>query len=66
MGGLISKPKAPKLPPPPEPAPEPPTDEQLSVAGSEAERRKKKLRRGLQSTILTGSSGSDTTNILGG
>lgn len=66
MGGIMGKPKAPKIPEP-KPLPPPPTEESSAVTAAEDQRKKKALRRGRSSTILSGST-ADTggTGILGG
>tara|TARA_S200002703_G_scaffold114883_1_gene100416 strand:- start:273 stop:476 length:204 start_codon:yes stop_codon:yes gene_type:complete len=67
MGGLMSKPKAPKIPEP-KPLPPPPTEESAGITAAEDQRKKKALRRGRSSTILSGSTAPETggTGILGG
>lgn len=53
MGGVFSKPKAPKIAPPPPVEPEPPPAEVETGAG-EAAAKKVRRRRGYASTIITG------------
>ena len=61
MGGLFSKPKAPKI----EPIKKPPTRDQAALAAEEERKKRLKGRKGLTSTILSDESGEKTT-ILGG
>ncbi len=57
MGGLFSKPKAPKIPPAPAPPPPPPPPDPLPTVSSDtgdAEVKKTQRRSGYSKTIVTG------------
>jgi hypothetical protein len=60
MGGLFSKPKAPKMPPPPKaPPPVPTVDTPAVQAAADAQRRMP--RSGKASTVLTNQDAPDDT-----